>query len=130
MTTIGERIKARRELLKMSQQELAEKLGYKSRSSINKIELGEQNLTQSKIYKIATALYTTPEYIMGWNNDPEAQPQEKKNIIEILAPPTTLQELLGFPFIKSDLRKLLEIAETLTPEQIQLLISLAENMKK
>ena len=32
------RIKARREKLGMSQEELATKLGYKSRSTINKIE--------------------------------------------------------------------------------------------
>ena len=36
--TIGERIKLRREELQMTQEELAQKLGYKSRSSINKIE--------------------------------------------------------------------------------------------
>ena len=35
---IGERIKYRREQLEMSQDELARRLGYKSRSSINKIE--------------------------------------------------------------------------------------------
>lgn len=49
----------------MSQEELAEKLGYKSKSSINKIELGRQNLTQTKIKAIADALDTSPSYIMG-----------------------------------------------------------------
>ena len=68
--TIGERIKARREELGLTQQELAEKLGYKSKSSINKIELNIQNLTQSKIKSIAIALETTPSYIMGWNDTP------------------------------------------------------------
>lgn len=47
--TIGERIKFKREELDISQDELARRLGYKSRSSINKIELGLQNLNQSKI---------------------------------------------------------------------------------
>ena len=65
--TIGDRIKQRRMELGMSQEELAHKLGYKSRSSVNKIELGGQNLTQKKIKKIADALDTTPEYIMGWD---------------------------------------------------------------
>lgn len=67
--TIGERIRNRRIELNMSQDELAHKLGYKSRSSINKIELNGRNLTQSKIKAIATALETTPSYIMGWSND-------------------------------------------------------------
>lgn len=66
--TIGERIKLRREELNMSQDELAHKLGYKNRSSINKIELDKQNLRQSKIKAIADALSTTPSYIMGWDN--------------------------------------------------------------
>ena len=48
--TIGQRIKRRREELQMSQEELANKIGYKSRSSINKIELDLYNLKQSKIY--------------------------------------------------------------------------------
>lgn len=69
--TIGDRIKARREQLNLSQGELAAKLGYKSRSSINKIELGMQNLTQSKIKAIADALDTTPAYIMGWEDEKE-----------------------------------------------------------
>lgn len=69
--TIGERIKVRREELGMTQEELAKKLGYKSRSSINKIELNGRNLTQTKIKEIADALQTTPSYIMGWENEEE-----------------------------------------------------------
>ena len=67
--TIGERIKKRRNELGMTQQELANKLGYKSKSSINKIELNGRNLTQRKIKLIADALQTTPEYIMGWDEE-------------------------------------------------------------
>ena len=59
------RIKARREKLGMSQEELATKLGYKSRSTINKIEMGKNDITQSKIIAFANALQTTPSYLMG-----------------------------------------------------------------
>lgn len=69
--TIGQRIKQRREELCMSQDELAKKIGYKSRSSINKIELDLYNLKQSKIKAIADALETTPSYIMGWDEEDE-----------------------------------------------------------
>lgn len=65
--TIGDRIKKRRLELGMTQEQLAQKLGYKSKSSINKIELNGRNLTQPKIKLIADALLTTPEYIMGWD---------------------------------------------------------------
>ncbi|WP_368279728.1 helix-turn-helix domain-containing protein, partial [Enterocloster citroniae] len=66
---IGERIKKRREELGMSQEELAQKAGYKSRSSINKIEIDGRGLPQSKIVNIANALDTTPAYIMGWEEN-------------------------------------------------------------
>ena len=65
--TIGQRIKIRREELNMSQDDLAKKVGYKSRSSINKIELDLYSLKQSKIKAIADALETTPSYIRGWD---------------------------------------------------------------
>ena len=71
MSTIGSRIRKRREQLGLSQDELGKKLGYKSRSSINKIDLDQRNLTQSKIKSIADALDTTPDYIMGWNEETE-----------------------------------------------------------
>lgn len=70
---IGNKIKAIREQLGMSQEELAHKIGYKSKSSINKIELGIQGLTQSKIKIIADALQTTPGEIMGWDDQAEQQ---------------------------------------------------------
>lgn len=63
---IGDRIKYRREELGMSQDELARRLGYKSRSSVNKIEKDASGLPQNKIASIASALRTTPSYIMGW----------------------------------------------------------------
>ena len=67
MSEIGNNIKRRRLELDMSQDDLAAKLGYKSRSSINKIEIGTQDLPQSKIAAAAKALETTPSYIMGWD---------------------------------------------------------------
>ena len=82
--TIGQRIKRRREELQMSQEELANKIGYKSRSSINKIELDLYNLKQSKIKTIADALNTTPSYIMGWDElDKPENLQKIQSEIEI-----------------------------------------------
>lgn len=63
---IGERIKHRREELSMSQDELAKRVGYKSRSSVNKIEADGRGLPQRKIVAFAKALETTPSYLMGW----------------------------------------------------------------
>ena len=81
--TIGDRIKKRRMELKMTQEELAKKLGYKSKSSINKIELNDRNLTQPKIKLIADALHTTPEYIMGWTSTTENLMEKYSNIYQL-----------------------------------------------
>jgi transcriptional regulator with XRE-family HTH domain len=66
---IGQIIKKRRIELGMSQDELAHKVGYKSRSSINKIEIDGRGLPQNKIVAFAKALNTTPAYLMGWEEE-------------------------------------------------------------
>lgn len=77
-STIGIRIKTRREELGLSQEELAKRLGYKSRSSINKIELGKNDITQHKVVAFAKALNTTTAYLMGWVDE---QTEKKNDII-------------------------------------------------
>ena len=84
MATIGSRIRSRREELGLSQDELSQRLGYKSRSSINKIELNQRNLTQSKIKAIADALETTPSYIMGWNESEQKNDVDKLKLFDNL----------------------------------------------
>lgn len=71
---MGQRIKARREAIGMSQQELADRVGYKSRSSINKIELGKNDIVQSTIKKIASVLGCPPSYIMDGIDSPANLP--------------------------------------------------------
>lgn len=68
--TLYERIRHRREQLGISQWQLAEELGYTNRSTIAKIESGKNDITQSKIVAFAHALDTTPQYLMGWTDDP------------------------------------------------------------
>ena len=63
--TIGERIKQKRLEMGYSQDELAKRAGYKSRSSINKIELS-RDLPLNKVELVARALECTPSYLMGW----------------------------------------------------------------
>lgn len=66
--TLGDRIRSRREELRMSQEELATRLGYKSRSTIAKIESGENDLTQSKIVAFAEALSTTARWLLDYDD--------------------------------------------------------------
>lgn len=82
--TLYENIKARRLFLKLSQRELADKLGYKSTSTIAKIEAGKNDIPQSKIKAFADALETTPGSLMGYippiKECPNIYPIEKKQI--------------------------------------------------
>lgn len=66
---IGERIRKKRIELGLSQEELALKMGYKGRSSVSMIEAADE-LTLSKVQKVATALNISPVYLMGWQDEP------------------------------------------------------------
>lgn len=72
------RIKKFRENLGMSQQELAKKTGYTSRSSIAKIEKGEVDLSLSKIALLAKALGTTPSILMDLESEVENRKKESQ----------------------------------------------------
>lgn len=72
--TLGDRIRSRREELRMSQEELATRLGYKSRSTIAKIESGENDLTQSKIVAFAEALSTTARWLLDYDDSDTTLP--------------------------------------------------------
>ena len=74
MSDIYQRIKLRREELGLSQEALAKRMGYKSKSSINKIEMGINDIPQSKVLAFARALNTTTAYLMGDDDSREANP--------------------------------------------------------
>ena len=62
--SVGANIKKRRFELRMSQQELADAMGYSTRSTIAKIESGENDVSQKKLQKFAAALDTTVEALI------------------------------------------------------------------
>ena len=65
MSDLSTRVRLRREQLGLSQQELARRMGYRSRSSITKREKGINDLPQSKVEELAQALETTPAALLG-----------------------------------------------------------------
>ncbi len=69
MSKIGENIRRIREKRGLTQEELATRMGYKSKSTINKIEQGVNDIPQNKIVKFAQCLNTTPAVLMGWVNE-------------------------------------------------------------
>jgi len=92
--SVGTNIKRRRFELRMSQQELADALGYKTRSTIAKIESGENDVSQRKLQKIAIALDTTVEALISGTDTPhntpvvysaQYNPKQEKTVAIILA---------------------------------------------
>lgn len=63
--SVGANIRQRRFELKMSQQELADAMGYKTRSTIAKIESGENDVSQKKLLRFAAVLDTTVEALIA-----------------------------------------------------------------
>jgi transcriptional regulator with XRE-family HTH domain len=63
---IGQKIKKLRELKNLTQTHLADQLGV-SQSAYSKIELGESEVTYSKLEKISEALGMKPEEVIAFN---------------------------------------------------------------
>lgn len=130
MSGIGDRIRARREEIGMTQEELATKMGYKNKSTIAKIESGVNDVAQSKVVKLAKALETTTIYLMG---------VESKNSdtseagVQTFAHPKSYYEnddtrkIAQKVFDDPNLRVLFDAASDATPEDI---LTAAELLRK
>ena len=79
--TIGERIKQKRLEQGLSLEQLANKMGYKSKTSVFKAEQGITDLPLSKVKEFAEVLKTTPSYLMGWDSEPKSWNQLKEALI-------------------------------------------------
>ena len=69
--SIGKRIKERRSELKMSQRDLASRLGYSDHTTVTRIEADKVDLSQSRLKQFATVLDVSVGYLMGWEENPE-----------------------------------------------------------
>lgn len=75
MADIGVNIANARKKAGMSQEDLALKVGYKTRSAINKIEMGKRDLPQRKVAMIAHVLGVSPAALLG---DAEIKPENNQ----------------------------------------------------
>lgn len=83
-TKLGMRIRERRKALGLSGDELAKKIG-KTRSTIYRYECGDiENLPIELLIPLADALQTSPEYIMGWDNDREDTSKKMDVTLDVL----------------------------------------------
>lgn len=69
---IGDRVKRLRIEKGMTQEQLADKLGYKSKSSVTHIENG-RDIPRSLVVRLADILGTSPAYLMGWEEQTPAE---------------------------------------------------------
>ena len=105
--SIAQNIKRRRLELKMSQQDLANALGYKSRSTIAKIEAEKNNIPHSKLKDFARVLDTTLDYIVrgeekcflvsGEDFNQYVNNHSNKNVAIILAGGKSTRNLQNIP---------------------------------
>jgi transcriptional regulator with XRE-family HTH domain len=100
----------------MSQAELAKKLGYTNRSTISKIESGENDVTQSTLEKIAKALRTTPAYLLGGETT-QAEDDE-------------VWELRDQLHKRPEMKILFDASRKATKEDIETVASLMEKLAK
>lgn len=94
---VGSRIKELRMKKGWSQEELAKRMGYtaaNSRSTISKIEKGDNGIDQSTLIKFAKVLETSPVYLLGmcdvydcWDSrfNPDALKTQSKCLSDIAA---------------------------------------------
>ena len=66
METFGDRVAKLRKEKGWTQQELAEKIGYKSKTTVNKVEVDKHIPNLENIARYAVALDCDPAYLCGW----------------------------------------------------------------
>ena len=89
---LSRKIKELRALHGLTLEQVAQQVGV-GRSTVRKWETGQiENMRRDKIAKLAAALHTTPEYLMGWNtaNDTDCSSDDNcripdRNLIRIAA---------------------------------------------
>ena len=72
MSTFGERVRETRIARGMTQQELADAIGLKSKTTVNKIEKEKRGTKLETAQKIARALHVDPDYLV-FGNEEEAK---------------------------------------------------------
>lgn len=116
---IGQKIKQLREEREWSQEQLALKMGYKSRSSINKIESGINELPQSKIYAFARVFGVNPSELVA------IDPLPRENVVSASEITLHVKKLFG-----NHAEGLLEVFDTLNDEGQKEALNLIEQFSE
>ena len=79
--TLGQRIRAQRIRLGMTQEELAERL-YMKKSTISYYETDKKEMRASCLAEIARALYATPDYLLGFEEEKDPFEKEVQGLLQ------------------------------------------------
>lgn len=106
MRDFGFRVKQYRRLKGYTQAELAKKVGYSSKSTINKIELGYNDVPLSTVERLASALDVSPGTLMGWeevftDNDDIALTTEERVLLKFFRQMTPAGKDLALKTLKN-----------------------------
>ena len=105
--TVGQRIKQRRKDMGMSADELGKRIG-KNRATVFRYENGDiENLPVDVLKPIAEVLLTTPQYLMGWEDENKTAASKDSGISE-------------------SKQKLLDLVDSCSEEEVSRLLQMME----
>lgn len=129
--SVGQNIRRAREAKQMTQDELASRMGYKSRSTIARIENGDNDVSQSKLKKFSEILDVSIGFLLDGtdsgdstseiNNNPHTLSERDERDIQV-----RLQNILD-DMTKGDNAALYNGGEPMDPETRELMKASLEN---
>lgn len=128
---VGQRIKDRREELKMSVDELAALIN-KNRATVYRYEKGDiESLPTTVLKPLAKALKTTPEYLMGWDEEKEDNLGDFEENIEYLSKNyPNLIDLYNEIHANEQLVILFDKAKKLEPQDLAQILKIIDTFNK
>ena len=123
MSEIGKRIKEKRKERDMTLEEVGKRAGI-ARQTLSRYETGViTKIPLDKLEKIAYALRTSPEYLMGWEDDPDEAELG-------ISPDADIKEALEFFANRPEGKMLFSVAKNATVEEILQAVKIIEALKK
>lgn len=126
---VGDRIKSRREELNMTVDELASLIN-KNRATVYRYEKGDiESLPTTVLKPLAEALKTTPEYLMGWEDD-DSLGNYEENVEYLKDNYPNLVDLYNEIHANDQLVILFDKAKKLEPQDLAQILKIIDTFNK
>lgn len=116
MSKIGENIKKFREAKGLSQEQLANLLGYKSKSAISNWENGYNSPTDDKIQMMLDVFEVDANTLFGWDNAAQIK--------------SDAEELANLILKDAKIKDLIDVLKDINSEDMELILNFAKRLKK